>query len=147
MPLNKKKYDVYNLLYLEKICYINKMYQHSAFCCLHAGHWWRSGDELISDVFLWTHSHGRAKAGRPARTYIQQLCADKGFIPEDLLEVMDDGERWRERVKDIRADGASWRGFSRGLLEKVDSDLNRECPFESRLSYLPNPSTRAGYDT
>ena len=29
----------------------------------HAGHCWRSRDELISDVFLWTHSHGRAKAG------------------------------------------------------------------------------------
>ena len=49
----------------------------------HAGHWWRSKDELISDVFLWTPSHERAKAGRPARTYIQQLCADMGCSPED----------------------------------------------------------------
>ena len=39
----------------------------------HAGHCWRSRDELISDVLLWTPTHGRAKAGRPARTYIQQL--------------------------------------------------------------------------
>ena len=38
----------------------------------HAGHCWRSKDELISDVLLWTPTHGRAKAGRPARTYIQQ---------------------------------------------------------------------------
>ena len=30
----------------------------------HAGHCWRSRDELISDVLLWTLSHGRAKAGR-----------------------------------------------------------------------------------
>ena len=44
----------------------------------HAGYCWRSRDELISDVLLWTLSHGRAKAGRPARTYIQQLCADLG---------------------------------------------------------------------
>ncbi len=44
----------------------------------HAGHCWRSWDELISDVLLWTHTHGRAKAGRPARTYIQQLCEDTG---------------------------------------------------------------------
>ena len=29
----------------------------------YAGHWWRSGDELISDVLLWTSSHGQAKAG------------------------------------------------------------------------------------
>ena len=40
----------------------------------HAGHCWRSRDELISDVLLWTPTYGRAKAGRPARTYIQQLC-------------------------------------------------------------------------
>ena len=37
----------------------------------HAGHCWRSRDELISDVLLWTPTHGHAKAGRPARTYIQ----------------------------------------------------------------------------
>ena len=42
----------------------------------HAGHCWRSRDELISDVLQWTSSHGRAKAGPPARTYIQQLCED-----------------------------------------------------------------------
>ena len=37
----------------------------------HAGHGWRSRDELISDVILWTPTYGRAKAGRPSRTYIQ----------------------------------------------------------------------------
>ena len=40
----------------------------------HAGHSLRSRDELISDVLLWTPTYSRAKAGRPARTYIQQLC-------------------------------------------------------------------------
>ena len=39
----------------------------------HTGHCWRSRDELISDVLLWTPTYDRAKAGRPARTYIQQL--------------------------------------------------------------------------
>ena len=34
----------------------------------HAGHCWRSRDELISDVLQWTPTYGRAKAGRPART-------------------------------------------------------------------------------
>ena len=34
----------------------------------HAGHCWRSGDELIKDVLLWTPTHDCAKAGRPART-------------------------------------------------------------------------------
>ena len=50
----------------------------------HAGHCWRNRDELISDVLLWTPTYCRAKAGRPARTYIQQLCEDTGRSPEDL---------------------------------------------------------------
>ena len=48
------------------------------------GHCWRSRDELISDVLIWAPPYGRAKAGRPARTYIQQLCEDTGCCPEDL---------------------------------------------------------------
>ena len=72
----------------------------------HAGHCWRSRDELIRDVLLWTPSHGRAKAGRPARTYIQQLCEDTGCCPEDLPRAMNDREEWRERVRDIRATSA-----------------------------------------
>ena len=58
----------------------------------HAGHCWRSRDELISDVLLWTPSHGGAKTGRPARTYIQQLCVDMGCSPEDLPRAMNDRE-------------------------------------------------------
>ena len=81
----------------------------------HAGHCWRSRDELIRDVLLWIPTHGRAKAGRPARTYIQlerttcedQLerttCEDTGCCPEDLPRAMNYREEWRERVRDIRA--------------------------------------------
>ena len=69
----------------------------------HAGHCWRSRDELISDLFLWTPTYGRAKAGRPARTYIQQLREDTGCSPEDLPEAMNDREKRRERIRDIRA--------------------------------------------
>ena len=58
----------------------------------HAGHCWRSRDELIRDVLLWTPTHGRVKAGRPARTYIQQLCEDTGCCPEDLPRAMNDRE-------------------------------------------------------
>ena len=74
----------------------------------HAGHCWRSRDELISDVLLWTSTYVRAKAGRPARTYIQQLCEDTGYRPEDLPEAMKDKEKWRERVRDIRASCRTW---------------------------------------
>ena len=72
----------------------------------HAGHCWRSRDELIRYVLLWIPTHGRAKAGRPARTYIQQLCEDTGCCPEDLPRAMNDREEWRERVSDIRATSA-----------------------------------------
>ncbi len=51
--------------------------------------------------------YGRAKAGRPARTYIQQLCEDTGCCPEDLPRAMNDREEWRERVRDIRATSAA----------------------------------------
>ena len=34
----------------------------------HAEHCWRSKDELVSDLLLWTPTYGQAKAGRPART-------------------------------------------------------------------------------
>ena len=58
----------------------------------HAGHCWKSKDELVSDVLLWTPPppYGQSKVGRPARTYIQQLCDDTGCNPEDLPEVMND---------------------------------------------------------
>ena len=69
----------------------------------HAGYCWRSRDELISDVLLWNLTYGRAKPGRPARTYLQQLCEDTGCSPEDLPKSMNDREEWRERVRDIRA--------------------------------------------
>ena len=72
------------------------------------GHCWRSRDELISDVLLWTPTYGRAKTGWPARTYIQQLCEDTGCSPEDLPKAMNDKEKWRERVKDICASGPTW---------------------------------------
>ena len=62
----------------------------------HAGHCWRNKDELIIDVLLWTPTYGQAKAGRPTRTYIQQLCENTGCSPEDLPEALNyrrSGER------------------------------------------------------
>ena len=66
----------------------------------HAGHCWRSRDKIISDVLLWTPSHGQAKAGWLAQTYIQQLCEDMGCSLEDLPETMN-GRRSGERGSGI----------------------------------------------
>ena len=59
----------------------------------HLGHCWRSWEELIRDVLLWTPAYGRAKAGRAARIYIKKLCEDTTCRPEDLPESMNDRER------------------------------------------------------
>ena len=87
-------------------CFLNRSIQVRR--TRHAGHCWRSRDELIRDILLWIPTHGCAKAGRPARTYIQQLCEDTGCCPEDLPRAMNDREEWRERVRDIRAASTIW---------------------------------------
>ena len=61
----------------------------------HEAHRWRNKDELISDILLWNPSHGRSKVGWPARTYIQELCADTGCSLKDLPGVIDDRDGWR----------------------------------------------------
>ena len=73
-----------------------------------AEHCWRSRNELISDILLWTPSHRRAKIGRPARTYIQQLCVDTGSSLEDIPGVMNNREGWQERVREIHAGSMTW---------------------------------------
>ena len=87
----------------------------------HAGHCWRSRDELIRDVLLWIPTYGREKAGRPARTYIQQLCEDTGSCPEDLPRAMNDREKWRERVRDIRATSTIW--YDIYIIQPIDKRL------------------------
>ena len=83
----------------------------------HARHCW-SKDKLISDTLLWTPSHGRAKTGRPVRTYIQQVCADTGSTLEDLPGAMDDRDGWWERVREIRAGSATWWWYINLLCKK-----------------------------
>ena len=74
----------------------------------HAGHCWRIRDGLISDVLLWTpHMAGQKQDDQPEHTYIQQLWEDTGCNPEDLPEAMNNREKWRERVRDIRAGGTT----------------------------------------
>ena len=90
------------------MCHTQLLVWVTTYNCFGSGHFWRSRDELISDVLQWAPTYGREKAGRPARTYIQQLCEDTGCSPEDLPEVMNDREKWRERIGDIRASGTTW---------------------------------------
>ena len=47
----------------------------------------------------------KQEASPKIHAYIQQLCEDTGCSPANLLEAMNDREKWRERVRDIRAGG------------------------------------------
>ena len=67
----------------------------------HAGHCWRSRDELISDVLLWTPHMAELKQD----DQLDHTCEDTGCSPEDLPEAMNNREKWQERVRDIRASG------------------------------------------
>ena len=71
-------------------------------------HSWRSKGELISNVLLWTSSHGRARLGWPARSYLKQLCTNWGCNTKDLQREMDDRDAKQERVREIRANGIPW---------------------------------------
>ena len=60
----------------------------------HAGHCYKSKNELLSNVLLWTPKHGHISVGWPAKTYIHQLCMDSGSRLENLQSVnMTDGKR------------------------------------------------------
>ena len=66
------------------------------------GHIWRHKKELASEILFWTPRHGKRSAGRPERTYTDQLVDDTGLHLEDLPKVMEDRVGWRERIKRIR---------------------------------------------
>ena len=66
-------------------------------CC------WRSKNELISDVLLWTPSHGHPNVGLPTRTYLQQLYPDTGCNLDDLPQVTDDRWMAKESGKSVLA--------------------------------------------
>ena len=74
----------------------------------YARHSWKSRDELISDVLLWTPSHGRAKLTSSNLHTAVLVCN-----PEDLPEAMDDREGWRDRVWETCADSATWWWWQR----------------------------------
>ena len=96
-----KKQQLYgNLPLITKTINVRRS-RHAGYCC-------RSKEEHVSNILLWTHSYGRAKAGWPARLYIQQLCVDTRYSLEDLPGAMVDRDGWRERVREIRDGSVTW---------------------------------------
>ena len=71
----------------------------------HAGHCWRGKNEIITNAFLWTFTHGRVSV---SRTYLHQLGTDTGSSLEDLPGATDDRVGWAEGVKKIHAVSTTW---------------------------------------
>ena len=62
---------------------------------------------------IWTPSHGQAKAGRPIRTYIQQLYSETGFSLGRLRDIHADGVTMMILISFQLADleMANWTGM------------------------------------
>ena len=65
----------------------------------HVGHCWRSKGKLISDVLLWTPSHGQVKVERPARTYIQSQEKINHLIYMNNLKLFTKNEKELETLQ------------------------------------------------
>ena len=72
-----------------------------------AGHCVRNKDELASDLILWQPSHSNRTAGRPRKTYVDMLAEDINCRPEDLKNLMNNREAWKERVMACRT-SSTW---------------------------------------
>ena len=101
----------------------------------HAGHCWRSMNELISNVLLWIPTHGRTSVDWPTRIYLQQLCAYKGCSLEDLPGTMDD------RTKTTQARWTRYAGHCWRIKDELISDVLLWTPSRGRGSVGWPPRT------
>ena len=60
-----------------------------------AGHCYRSDEEILKEVLLWTPNYETTKLGRPKKTYVKQLCEDTGLTIEELKTERKTGRRGR----------------------------------------------------
>ena len=56
---------------------------------------------LISDIILWTLHMAEEKLDDQLEHTYSSNVRIQGCSPENLPEVMNDGEKWRERIRDI----------------------------------------------
>ena len=68
-----------------------------------AGLCFRRKEESVSDVLLWDPKHGRAKVGRPDKTYPKLLTKVTSAQFADLPNAMENRELCRGLVNSIRA--------------------------------------------
>ena len=72
-----------------------------------AGHYWRSKNELVCDLLLWTPKHDQRSRGRPAKTFVVQMVEDTECEVEELINLMENRNEWKKRVLECRA-SSTW---------------------------------------
>ena len=60
-----------------------------------AGHYWRSNNELASDLLLWNPKHDKRSRSRPRKSYIDQLKEGTMLNIEELPTAMNDRNEWK----------------------------------------------------
>ena len=75
----------------------------------HARHCWRSKDKPMSNIFLWTTTHGHTSIVQSDKPSIHLQYEDIGSCPEDLSSAIADRvETDDERVKEIYVVSSAW---------------------------------------
>ena len=65
----------------------------------YTGHCWKSKDELISNIFLWTTTHRHTHVSWLTKTYIHLFCVNPAYHRENLISVTADWDGWREKER------------------------------------------------
>ena len=50
----------------------------------------------------------KRRVGRHAITYLDQLCRDTGYLPNDLPTLLQDRDEWSDRLMNARASSTWW---------------------------------------
>ena len=69
---------------------------------------WGSKVELISDVLLYTPTHGLSSVGLPEEKLTYQIYVNAGYHLEHLTRAIGSRDRWQERVKRIWVVNTPW---------------------------------------
>ena len=87
--------------------FISRYYAH-----ILKGYYWRSKNEIRSDVLLSTLTYGYTSVNRLAKAYNHQLCADTEWRLEGLTREIAVRDGWRKIVKRISAVPTPWWWWS-----------------------------------
>ena len=63
-----------------------------------AGHCKRRIGSVVSNLITWQPTQGKRRAGRPTKTYVDQLQADTGYTTGEIESCMENRNLWRALI-------------------------------------------------